>query len=72
MENVDKAIQSATSASLLNFKQDFPSQIRLELRIDTLLEFVSMINFADHKFKGFWYKNYIKLLLELIKICVLE
>lgn len=52
VENVDKAIQRATSASLLNFKQDFPSQIRLELRIDTLLEFISIINFADHQFKG--------------------
>lgn len=58
---MDKAIQSATSASLLNFKQDFPSQIRLELRIDTLLEFVSMINFADHKFKGLIQKLIIRI-----------
>uniref|UniRef100_A0A1B6ENR6 Uncharacterized protein n=1 Tax=Cuerna arida TaxID=1464854 RepID=A0A1B6ENR6_9HEMI len=53
MELVDKLVQSATSASMLNLKQDIPSQIRLELRIDTLLELISMMNFADNKFREY-------------------
>jgi len=53
IEQVDKLVQTATSASMLNLKQDIPSQIRLELRIDTLLDLVSTMNFADHIFKEF-------------------
>ncbi|KAG8292095.1 hypothetical protein J6590_047994 [Homalodisca vitripennis] len=53
MEQVDKLVQSATSASMLNLKQDIPTQIRLELRIDTLLELISMMNFADNKFREY-------------------
>ncbi|XP_054288862.1 uncharacterized protein LOC129004333 isoform X1 [Macrosteles quadrilineatus] len=53
VEQVDKMVQSVTSASMLNLKQDIPSQIRLELRIDTLLDLISMMNFADHNFKQY-------------------
>lgn len=45
-------MQSVASASKLNLKQDIPTQIRLELRIDTLLDLVNKMNYVGNNFKG--------------------
>uniref|UniRef100_A0A1B6D7N1 Uncharacterized protein n=1 Tax=Clastoptera arizonana TaxID=38151 RepID=A0A1B6D7N1_9HEMI len=53
VDTVDRHLQYVASATKLNLEQDIPTQVRTDIRLDALLELVSMIQSADKSFQEY-------------------
>lgn len=52
VDRVDKVLQSVATATMLNLQQDIPTEVRTEIRLDSLLELITMLHAADNSFQG--------------------